>query len=136
MWDDWERLFKQVAKTSQQVKKAIDEFRGPDPQVRIYEGERQIKVVVNPVPEQKVRRWSVRVADDRLFVKGQYSVETAVRDDHGTEVAETRSDEFIKVVRLPSPVEAKPISSRKEGETLIVSFTKKKDPFSSTWYDL
>lgn len=136
MWEDWERLFKQVAKTSQQFKKALDDFRGPEPEVRVYEGDRQVKVVVHPVPEQKVRKWSVRVAEDRLFVRGLYSVEASVEDDAGNQAFETRSDEFVKAVRLPVPVEMKPHSFRKEGETLIVTFAKKKDGLFSGWYEL
>lgn len=136
MWDDWERLFRQVAKTSQQFKKALDEFRGPEPQVRLYESERQIKVVVHPVPEQKVRRWSVRVADDRLFVRGLYTVEVTVQDDRGHNFSEYRTDEFIKAVRLPAAVEPKPHSCRKEGETLVVAFTKRKEQPASGWYEL
>jgi HSP20 family molecular chaperone IbpA len=136
MWEDWERLFKQVAKTSQQVKKAIDDFRGPEPQVHLYESDRQIKVVVNPVPEQKVRRWSVRVADERLFVRGLYTAEASVQDKEGNGYKESRSDEFVKAVRLPAPVEAKPYAYRKEGETLVVTFIKKKESPSSGWYDL
>ncbi|MDF2921803.1 MAG: hypothetical protein K0R57_717 [Paenibacillaceae bacterium] len=136
MWDEWERLFRQVAKTSQQVKKALDDFRGPEPQVRVYEQERQIKIVINPVPEQKVHRWSVRVSDDRLFVRGLYTAEVQVRDDEGNAYWESRSDEFVKAVRLPAPVEAKPSAFRKEGDTLIVTFVKKKEPLNEGWYDL
>lgn len=136
MWDDWERLFRQVAKTSQQVRKAFDDFRGPEPLVRIHELDRLVKVVVSPTPEQKVHHWSVKVWDDRLFVRGAYTVETYARDDQGDMFPETRSDEFIKAVRLPAPVEPKPSSHRKEGDNLIVTFIKKKQPLSEGWYDL
>lgn len=136
MWEDWEKLFKQVAKTSQQVKKALDDFRGPEPHVRIYETDRYVKVVVSPMPEQKVRRWSVKVMGDRVFIRGKYEVETLAKDDLGYEMAELRADEFVKAVRLPVPVEAKPYNSRKEGEVLIATFLKRKELPAGGWFDL
>lgn len=136
MWEDWERLFRQVAKTSQQVKKALDDFRGPEPEVRIYETDRYIKVVVSPIPEQRVRRWSVKVLGDRLFIRGMYEAEARVRDNAGNELSETRGDEFIKAVRLPAPVEAKPYGSRREGDVLIATFLKRKELPGGGWFEL
>jgi HSP20 family molecular chaperone IbpA len=135
MWEDWERLMKQVARTSQQFVKALDDFRGPEPYIRVHDQDRQVKVVINPLPEQKVRRWAVRVSDDRLFIRGFYTVEVSVSDDRGSLHQEKRSDEFVKAVRLPGPVESKPASYRKEGETLILTFSKKKE-ISDGWFDL
>lgn len=136
MWEDWEKLFRQVAKTSQQVKKAIDDFRGPEPQVRIYETDRYVKVVVSPMPEQKVRNWSVKVLGDRVFIRGKYEVENHVRAGEDYEMSESRGDEFVKAVRLPASVEAKPYGSRKEGEVLVATFLKRKELPSGGWYDL
>lgn len=135
MWEEWERLMKQVAKTSQQFVKALDEFRGPEPYIRVHDQDRQVKVVINPLPEQKVRRWAVRVSDDRLFIRGFYTVEATVQNESGGFRHEKRSDEFVKAVRLPGPVESKPAAYRKEGETLILTFAKKKE-FTDGWFDL
>lgn len=135
MWEDWERIMKQVAKTSQQFAKALDDFRGPEPYIRVHDQDRQVKVVIHPLPEQKVRRWAVRVAEDRLFIRGIYTVEVTIRDERGAEHYEKRSDEFVKAVRLPAPVESKPSAYRKEGEALILTFAKKKG-LSDGWFEL
>lgn len=136
MWEDWERLVKQMARTSQQFMKALDEFRGPDPYVRVHDQDRQVKIVISPAEGQKVLRWAVRVWDDRLFIRGTYTAETMVRDEMGGFHREKRSDEFMKAVRLPAPVEPKPASSRKEGETVVLTFVKRKDMFTDGWVEL
>lgn len=136
MWDDWERLMKQVAKTSQQFMKVLEEFRGPEPLIRVHDQDRQVKVVITPIPEQKVRRWAVRVLGDRLYVKGLYTVELTIQDENGHFHQERRSDEFIKAVRLPGPVESKPISVRKDGSELSVLFLRKKEALDDGWLDL
>ncbi|WP_438448994.1 hypothetical protein [Gorillibacterium sp. sgz5001074] len=137
MWEDWEKIMKQVAKTSQQFVRMLDEFRGPEPYVRVHDLDREVKVVITPAEGQKVTKWAVRVWEDRLFIRGRYTVEYSVKDDvDGTLRQERRSDEFIKAVRLPSPVEPQPLLSRKEGETVVVTFARRKDAFTDGWVEL
>lgn len=137
MWEDWERFMKQIAKTSQQFVRMLDEFRGPEPYVRVHDLDREVKVVITPAEGQKVTKWAVRVWEDRLFIRGQYTVDLAIRDNDGAYLRQDkRSDEFVKAVRLPAPVEPHPLVSRKEGETVVVTFGRRKDPFTDGWVEL
>lgn len=136
MLEDFERLVRQVTETSRQLARIFDEAWGQGPKISVHETEKAVKLVVEPPSNQHVKNWAVRVVDDTVFLRGLYTSELSVHSDLGGFHREKRSDEFIRSVQVPFPIEGQPSSVKRDGRNVALTFQKLKRRPSDGWFDL
>lgn len=136
MFNDIDRLMKQVARTSQQLIRLFEDVWGQGPKVDVQNLGKSVKLIVETPPNQNVRQWSVRAWEDIIYLRGVYTTEYSIQNDLGGVHHERKTDEFVKAVPVPYPVESKPYSVKKDGGKVTLIFTKQKQLPAQDWYHL
>lgn len=136
MLNDIDRLMKQVVRTSQQLVRLFEDVWGQGPKVEVQDLGKSVKLVVETLPNQTVRKWSVRTWEEMIYLRGFYNVDYSVQNDFGGLHHERKTDEFIRAVPVPYPVESKPHSVKKDGSKITMIFPKQKQLPADDWVHL
>ena len=136
MLEDFDRMVRQVAKTSEQLVRLFEQFRTQGPDIRVSETEHAVKLTIESPSGEKVRHWAVKVGEEAIYLRGVHQVKATVHDDSKRLQQSERLEEFIRSIPLSVPVESKPSSIKRDGAALILTFNKLKPRRREGWYDL
>lgn len=117
---------------------SLQHMLGGGPRVSVQELEDKVRVLVEApgLTRSNRKKWSYRIQDQVLFIKGEMMVEQAVGHAQGEDDNERHEEQFTRGVPLPVAVRSRPKSVQYENGVVTLLFQKRNGRPNEPWHDL